>query len=484
MSLTSALSIAQSALQNTSRQTSTLTRNVSEAQNPDYARRSALLSSTGPGARVVEIQRTTNELLFRQNLSALASFSGQSTLYDGLQKLALDVNGSDNSNSAASALGRFQEALQLYSAAPSNQNLGVAAVDAARQMVRTLNDGSNAIQRFRTETDGEISTTVDQLNKLLADFETSNKAIIAGTRVGKDVNDSLDQRDAILKKISEIVPVSTFKRGDNDMVITTSDGATLFETVPRVVSFQPSAGYAAGTAGNKIYIDGVPLQPGTGANTDAAGKLAGLVQLRDSVANTMQAQLDETARGLITAFAETAPALANQAGLFTWSGGPAVPPAGTLVNGLAYSITLNPAVDPNYGGNPKLLRDGGINGAAYVKNPSGNASYADLLISYGDRIDQTMAFDPATGVTLNSSLSTFTTNSIGWFEGMRQQAFAATESKQALAVRTGEALSNETGVNVDIEMSLLLDLEHAYQASARLIKAVDDMLQSLLAAVR
>ena len=51
-------------------------------------------------------------------------------------------------------------------------------------------------------------------------------------------------------------------------------------------------------------------------------------------------------------------------------------------------------------------------------------------------------------------------------------------------MRTAEALSNDTGVNVDMEMSLLLDLEHSYEASARLIKAVDDMLASLFAAVR
>ena len=67
---------------------------------------------------------------------------------------------------------------------------------------------------------------------------------------------------------------------------------------------------------------------------------------------------------------------------------------------------------------------------------------------------------------------------------MRQEASRASESKEALAVRTAEALSNETGVNVDKEMSLLLDLEHSYEASARLIKAVDEMLATLLAAVR
>ena len=51
-------------------------------------------------------------------------------------------------------------------------------------------------------------------------------------------------------------------------------------------------------------------------------------------------------------------------------------------------------------------------------------------------------------------------------------------------MRTSEALSNVTGVNIDEEMSLLLDLEHSYQASAKLVQTVDNMLAALLAAVR
>jgi flagellar hook-associated protein 1 FlgK len=51
-------------------------------------------------------------------------------------------------------------------------------------------------------------------------------------------------------------------------------------------------------------------------------------------------------------------------------------------------------------------------------------------------------------------------------------------------LRTSEALSNETGVNIDEEMALLLDLEHSYEASARLIRAVDEMLSALLSAVQ
>ncbi|CDX44021.1 Flagellar hook-associated protein FlgK [Mesorhizobium plurifarium] len=483
MSLSSALSIAQSALLATSKQTSVVSRNVADASNPDYTRRIAVVTSTAPGARAVEIQRAANDLLFRQNLSALSAWSGQSALYAGMDQLDLSVNGVDNASSPSTAIANLQKALQLYATTPSNQNLGTSVVDAAKQVVNSLNSGTQAIQDFRTQADSQIATAVNDLNSLLSQFQDANKAVISGTRSGTDVSDALDQRDALLKKISEYVPVSTFTRGDNDMVITTTDGSTLFETVPRSVTFTPSSGYSAGTPGNTVYIDNVPVSVGAGDNTTADGKLAGLLKLRDGVASTMQSQLDEIARGLITAFAETAPSQPNATGLFTWSGAPAIPPAGTLVDGLAGSISVNAAFDPSAGGNPALLRDGGANGVAYVANTGGGASYADLLIGYGNKLDQPMAFDNSAGITVSSGVSDYAANAIGWFEGVRQQASTNADSKQALAARTAEALSNDTGVNVDQEMSLLLDLEHTYQASAHMMKTVSDMLDALMSAV-
>jgi flagellar hook-associated protein 1 len=481
MSLATALNIAQSSLLNTSRQTTVVSRNVQEEKNSDYARRTAVLSSLAPGARVVVIQRATSEQLFRQNLATTSAWSAQSTLVSGLDRLDLSVNGVDGALTPATAITELHKALQIYSATPSNRTLADNAVNAARQAVASLNSGAAAIQTFRAEADQEIATSVNDLNSLLSQFKDANNEIVAGTRMGRDVNDALDQRDALLKKISEYVPISTFTRSDNDMVITTTDGMTLFETVPRSVTFEPSPAYAPGAAGNQIYIDRVPVSMGVGGNTNAGGKLASLLQLRDGVAITMQRQLDEVARGLITAFAEKDPSGANPdaAGLFTWPGAPAVPAAGTLIDGLAGQISLNSA----FVSNPELLRDGGANGAAYVQNSSGS-SYAALLISYGERLDQPMTFDPAAGNGDKASLSGYSANSVGWYQALRKEASSAADAKEALAVRTGEALSNDTGVNVDMEMSNLLDLEHSYQASARLIKAVDDMLSALLDAVR
>jgi flagellar hook-associated protein 1 len=45
-------------------------------------------------------------------------------------------------------------------------------------------------------------------------------------------------------------------------------------------------------------------------------------------------------------------------------------------------------------------------------------------------------------------------------------------------------LQRITGVNIDEEMAAMLDLEKTYQASAKIIAAIDAMLGSLMEAIR
>ncbi|GHC64486.1 flagellar hook-associated protein FlgK [Limoniibacter endophyticus] len=482
MSLSSALSIAQSALLNNSRQTSVISTNVANQGNADYARRSGVLVSQGTGgARLIQIQRAANEQLMRQNLTAQSSYEGQKALMTGLDKLMSGVNGIDNASSASALIGKLREALDLYGATPSNKTLGDTVVETASQLAQSLNNANTSVQATRTQADADIANQVDTLNELLTQFKDANTAVVNGTRAGRDVSDSLDQRDGLLKQIANIVPVSTITRGDNDLVVMTSGGAMLFETNPRSVTFERSETLAAGVDGNAVYIDGVALDAGTGANTTAQGSIAGLLQLRDTVAPTLQNQLDEITRGLITAFAETSnsgnPALT---GLFTWDGAPELPADGTLIAGLSRQIKVNDA----YKANSELLRDGGANGADHTQNDTGAASFSDRLIALSDALDEPRAFSSDAGLESSTRLEDFASSSVGWLESARKSANSAAETKAAYLNYASSALSSATGVNIDQEMSTLLDLEHSYSATARIISTVDAMLAELLAAVR
>ncbi|MEP3303071.1 MAG: flagellar basal body rod C-terminal domain-containing protein, partial [Roseibium sp.] len=162
--------------------------------------------------------------------------------------------------------------------------------------------------------------------------------------------------------------------------------------------------------------------------------------------------------------------------------GGTVPGGATIVPGIAASITVNPALVQSLGGDPQLLRDGGINGASYNANPGGGAGFSSLLDSYVLALEEPMAFDPAAGLSSSSSVLDFAADSVGWLELNRSEAASAHETREATRFRATEALSNATGVSLDEELSLLLELEQSYKASARLISVVDEMLNALMAA--
>ena len=62
----------------------------------------------------------------------------------------------------------------------------------------------------------------------------------------------------------------------------------------------------------------------------------------------------------------------------------------------------------------------------------------------------------------------------------RSNATTAAENTSAALSRSDEAYSNETGVNLDEELTLLLDIEQSYKAATKILNAVDEMLKSLL----
>jgi len=156
----------------------------------------------------------------------------------------------------------------------------------------------------------------------------------------------------------------------------------------------------------------------------------------------------------------------------------AIPAAGTIVPGLASSIFVNPVVVPP-AGTPDKVRDGGINGVAYVVN-TGGSSYADLLDKYNENLTSPMGFASATEIADAPDVLSFAADSMGWLEELRSTATAADETKTAMLSRSLEAFSSNTGVSLDEELSLLLDIEQSYKAGAKLMSTVDDMMKALL----
>jgi flagellar hook-associated protein 1 FlgK len=482
MSLTSALNTAQSIFNNTGTQSSVVSNNISNSSNSDYVRRQATISTSLNGAQVVKISRAQEDALMRQWLKASAQDSGQQTLASGLADLKSILGGNDYESSPASYLTTFQEKLQAFRTSPSSTIAAQSAVTAAQDVANSLNNASKSVQAVRQDADKSIATQVASLNTLLSQFQTANAAVKTATATGGNPADALDERDKVLKQISSIIGVNTADRENGDMALYTTDGTVLFDTIPRTVTFVSQDTYTPTTKGNGVYIDGVALPSGQGSTSTSKGSLQALLQIRDDVAPTMQSQLDEIAKSLVKTFSET-DGTTTQPGLFVWKTSAGVdgttPTTTDVIAGIAGTISVNTAVITSQGGDPMKLRDGSITGLTNLN--TGNASgFSDNLDALYSALGTAQTFSSDAGISSNVSVVTYAQNSIGWLEQYRSDASTASENTAAALSRSTEAYSNETGVNLDEELTLLLDIEQSYKAATKILNAVDEMLKSLL----
>lgn len=496
MSLSSAINTAGSIFSNTGLQSSALATNIANASNPDYARRVGTLTIDSAGAQKLVIERAYDNGLVKQTMYATADATAQDTLQEKLERIRSLLGGNDYETSPSTYIATLRDSLQAYATKPNESTLASTVVSSAKDVSNSLNNISAEIQSMRGSVDQEIGDQINKLNGILKQFTDINGAIKAGTALGKDINNELDMRERYVKQISEIVGVRSFTRGDNDMVLYTSDGSMLFDGDARKILFTPTAAYGATTVGNPIVVDGIAMDEGESGNTTAKGSLQALLQVRDTVIPTYQKQLDETARGLISMFSQTdqtGSGVDPIPGLFTYGDyavGDLLPADGTLSSGLSAQIKINDSLVKNLGGEPTALRDGGydvdglnIASTDYLGNPTNDAGYSDLLDDYVQSFDTDMNFDTVTLLDASTTITDFATGSVGWLEQLISEGAAAKDNKTAQLSRVTEALSNTTGVSLDEEMSLMLDLEQSYKASSKLVSAVDQMIEALLTAV-
>jgi flagellar hook-associated protein 1 FlgK len=497
MSLSAAYNIINSAFLSTAAQTAVISSNISNASTPGYSREIAnVVTNSYGGSDVASVTREANSALLEQVNASTSQAASQQALANGLAKLAQTVSDSatsssssgstENGNSPSAMLANLQDALTTYEDSPSDASAGQAVVTAASNLAASLNSGSAAVQQVREQADSDMASSVSTINSLLDQFSQVDATIVSGLATGANVSAAEDTRDTLLTQLSQQIGISTVANANGSTSIYTDSGVTLFQDTPRTVSFTPTATLVAGASGNAVTVDGVPITGPSAPMAIQSGALAGLANLRDTVAPQYQAQLDQIAGGLINAFGEsdqsTTTGLPSLPGLFTTPGASGLPTAADTT-GLAASIEVNPAVDPSQGGDVSLLQDGGVNGSNYVYNTTGAAGYTGRIQEMIGAITATQSFDPSAGLGSSDSLADYANASVSWLQSQNQQASNQVDYQNSVVSQATAALSNATGVSLDAEMTNMLNIENSYTTTAKLLTTVDDMFTALMNAV-
>lgn len=479
MSISSAFNNATSGLTATSRMAEVVSSNIANALTDGYARREVGLSArTGGGVSIDSVSRAVSESL-QQNLRLAGAAAGNAeTRTSFLQRFEDQLGTPGESGSLSTAFSDLETSLIAASSQPDSTARLTAVATAAGTLADKLNAVSADLQHSRLEADRSIATQVDTLNAALQQVADLNRTITGELANGRDANGLIDTRQALIAKISEIVPLRSAPHQGGQVTLYTTGGALLLDGTSTVeIGFTPVGAMTAdmtlaGGVLSGLTINGQPI-----ASTDdgvlGGGTLGATFAVRDTLAPAAQSQIDALARNLVERFADPGvdPTLAaGAAGLFT-DAGTAFDAANEA--GLAGRLRLNALVDPAAGGAVWRLRDGL---GATAQGPVGNAT---LLNALADALAQDVV--PASG-----ALGTAARSASGLAAELLSQASTARQSaelRSAWAAAQHDSLSEAAfseGIDTDYEMQTLLQIEQSYAANARVIQAIDDMMQRIL----
>jgi len=457
MSLSGALSNASSGLTAATRAAQLVSSNVANAQTEGYGRRELQLAphvvgGVGAGVSVTGVSRVVDQAAINDRRLADASLGASEQNAAFFRAIEAALGTPDEAGSLSAAVAKLETELITAASMPQNETQLEATLIAADTLASRIQTGAARIEMERQQADTRIGQQVGQINAALSQVADLNVQIQMHTVSGGDATGLIDQRQRAIDSISS--------------TLVAQDAAQFaFTPTPTIV---PEMSLASGALSG-LTLTGASSSAGTTMQAIAGGALAANFTLRDETSVAAQAGLDALARNLIerTSSAEADPNLAGNAGLFSDDGAPFDP---GLEVGLSRRISVNPALDPNQGGEVWRLRDGIT---AATPGPEGETARLTALaqVLSGQAAGGTPALDGSFSSTAATFLSGVSQSRI---QSENEVSFG---SSMVITFATQEQAQ---GVDTDQELQKLLTIEQSYAANAKLIETIDQMIQSLL----
>jgi flagellar hook-associated protein 1 FlgK len=504
-SLDTALSIAGGGLAAINQGFAVVSQNVANAQTSGYATEQMTQTTLDAGGQGLGVLTGPTQLLQNQALQSqlngqnAATGAAQATS-SALQPLQTVLGTVGSGDDLGSLLGNVQTSFSALLNDPSSGPQQDAVVNAAQQLTNQINTLSTAYSQAQQSAQTTLSTDVNTLNTALAAIGTISDQIIALQAQGQSTADLQNQRNTQVAAISSLVTAQFVTLPDGDMQVFTTGGAQLPTRGPAPLSVAPTE------TGPTLYYPGGGLPGIEMGGADISGQLGGgaigaAMTLRDTTIPTYLGELDEFSQNMASRFqAQGLTLFSDPNGNVPVSTGA---PAQSGYLGFSAIITVNPAVAAD----PSLVRDGtqAIAGSptgasAFTPNPTGAAGFNTLIervLNYalGPDVQQGVAQTP--GATAGLGPSGTLNAPFGAQATLSDYANAittsqATDSANATAAATDESqtqsaittnLQNSVGVNMDSQLSLMVQLQNSYGANAKIISTIQQLYTTLLQAV-
>ena len=205
--------------------------NISNADNPNYARQRVTMQSMDPlynpslnrasgkgqvgqGATISQIERIRDSFYDDQMVEAVNLehyWSTKQAYFDQIEK----VLNEPSDNSLRSLADNFWRSWQDLAELPSKESHRRVVLQTARGLTTRINDIYGKLDQLRNRANQQVITDVDMVNNLASEVRDLNERIMKLEALGDNPNDLKDRRDGVVEKMSKLVDI-TIGRGDKD----------------------------------------------------------------------------------------------------------------------------------------------------------------------------------------------------------------------------------------------------------------------------
>jgi flagellar hook-associated protein 1 FlgK len=382
------------------------------------------------------------------------------------------IFGEPSSTGLSSDLDKFWQAWDNLSKTPENLPVRTTVVEAASTLADDLQNTYSQLTTLQGNLNTDISQDVSHINDDLRQIASLNATIKSATLSGLSPNDLLDQRDNLLDDLSTYINVKTVINADNTATLSI-EGATVVDGPAMVkLTATPDA------SGN--YQVGVDLGNGQSELLqwpDLGGQLYGLQQARDV---DVQGYLDglnrltATVAGAVNSLHVSGYGLDGTTGIpfFVNGSNPANPEDSNNIT------ASNIAVNPEIVNDPQKIAAAATPASGGAVPPPGDGSNALAISKLGS---ESLSFATATGAgTIIDTASNFYGSMIADLGIASSQASNMVNNQSALVTQLDNSRQSTSGVSLDEEMTNLVQQQSAYEAAAKLVNVIADMMQVVI----
>ncbi len=479
MSISQTLNNAISGLTAASRMAEVVSSNLSNVNTDGYGRRVVDLSAqsiggSGAGVRIDGIRRIVDRGTLGERRLADAAMSGYDQQAKSLTRLEQMIGTVGDGSNLSDRIAAVESALVSAGSDPSSDSRLTQVVSRLTELTGAMHERSDGIRTLRQEAEQSIADQVKTLNESLAQVAKLNADITRSINTNGDPSALQDARQRAIDTIGQIVPIREVDRANGQVALMTPSGQVLVDGPASEIGFDQHFTITPDMTLTGGGLSGLTLN-GQSLGSDGVGRLGGgslgaAFALRDRTLVNAQAGLDGLAADLIARFQDpdADPGLAiGDPGLLTDHGGPLDP---ADLPGLAGRITLNAAVDPVLGGAAFRIRDGLT---ATTPGPVGEgAQIARLHTALSTYRSDGSGRTAATAAGLAARF----TSDIGGTRVAAEEQLSFASARWS-SLREAELAG---GVDSDEELQMLMRIEQAYSANAKVVQTVQSMMQTLM----